>query len=142
MTQQLHKQQGFDRQPCEILDIQSNHAVQAQRFDREFNALDLELKHSQDYQNNESEYIEYEIDSVVEEFGELFRLWNGRTLLGTFYKTSEEWKVTPFYLCKQYIKAERDLSQSFEDSEEAIAYIKSMYKGRNLVPEKIYSIAA
>ena len=132
MTQKLYERQGFDRQSCKILDSQR---------DREFDALLLELKHSQDYQNKESEYIEYEIDSVLEEFGELFRLWNGRTLLGTFYENSEGWKVEPFYLCKQYIRAEKDLSQSVGDAERAIAYIKSMYEGRNLIPEKIYPIA-
>ena len=83
-------------------------------------------------------------DSVVEEFGELFRVWNRRTLLGTFYETSEGWKVEPFYLCKQYIKAEKDLSQSVGDAESAIAYIKSMYEGAvgDLTPEKIHPIAA
>ena len=118
-----------------------------------FDALSLELKHSQDCQNNKSVYIEYEIDSVEEEFGELFRVWNGRTLLGTFYKNSEGWKVEPFYSCKQYLKAERDLSQSVGDAERAIspearhcviAYIKSMYEGVvvDSVPENIYPIAA
>ena len=122
MTQQLHKQQGFDGQPCEILDIQSG---------QEFNALSLELKHSQDYQKNESEYIEYEIDSVKEEFGELFRVWNGRILLGTFSETSKGWRATPFYLCRQYIKLDRDLSKTLNDSDRAISYIKQMYEGTN-----------
>lgn len=41
---------------------------------QEFDALGLELKHVQDYQNTESSYIEYEIDSAEEEFGLTVRL--------------------------------------------------------------------
>ena len=52
MTQKLYERQGFDRPSCEILDSQSG---------LEFDALRLELKHSQDYQKKESEYIDYEI---------------------------------------------------------------------------------
>ena len=96
-----------------------------------FDALGLELKHSQDYQNNESGYAEYEVDSVEEDFGELFRLWNGKILLGTFYETSQGWKTTPYYLCRQYIKAELDLAQNVDNSDRAVSYIKSLYEGIN-----------
>ena len=111
---------------------------------QEFDALSFELKHNQDYQNSQSSYTEYEIDSVEEEFGELWRVWDRYILVGTFYETSQGWKATPFYLCGQYIKAELDFSQDVEDSESAIAYIKSMYEGisQSSISEKSHLTAA
>ena len=112
--------------------------------DREFDALSFELKHSQDYQNSQSGYVEYEIDSIKEEFGELWRVWDKCILVGTFYETSQGWKAVPFYLCRQYIKGELDFSKSCENSGSAIAYIKLMYEGisQSLTSEQIHLIAA
>lgn len=103
-------------------------AVEEQAY-KDFNALDFENKHHKDFQNAHRFYIDYEIDSVEDDFGELFRLWNGRILLGTFYKTSSGWKATPFYSCRQYIKLDKDLSKNVQDSDEATAYLKGMYEG-------------
>ena len=100
---------------------------------REFNTPSFESCNTQTYQNAENFYIEYEIDSVEEEFGELHRIWSGRDLLGTFYQVFEnKWKANPFYESKQWIKLDRDLSQIFESSPEAIAYIKSTYEPKAL----------
>ena len=96
---------------------------------REFDALSFELKHYKDFEKFQNSYVEYEIDSIEEDFGEICRVWNGRTLVGTFYKTSEGWKAVPFYLCRQYIRAEIDLSKTLDSSERAIAYLKQMYEG-------------
>ncbi|MBD2165897.1 hypothetical protein H6G04_15980 [Calothrix membranacea FACHB-236] len=39
---------------------------------------------------------EIEIDSVSEVFGELYRVWNGSQLLGTFYQSLEgKWVAQP-----------------------------------------------
>ena len=39
---------------------------------------------------------EIEIDSVPDELGELYRVWNGSQLLGTFYQNLEsKWIVQP-----------------------------------------------
>ncbi|RCJ40570.1 hypothetical protein A6770_37935 [Nostoc minutum NIES-26] len=39
---------------------------------------------------------EIEIDSVPDEFGELYRVWNSRHLLGTFYQNLEgKWIAQP-----------------------------------------------
>ncbi|WP_414577244.1 hypothetical protein [Anabaena sp. CCY 9402-a] len=39
---------------------------------------------------------EIEIDSVTDDFGELYRVWNGWQLLGTFYQNLEgKWIVQP-----------------------------------------------
>nr|WP_322660040.1 hypothetical protein [Dendronalium sp. ChiSLP03b]MDZ8205948.1 hypothetical protein [Dendronalium sp. ChiSLP03b] len=39
---------------------------------------------------------EIEIDSVLDDFGELYRVWNGSQLLGTFYQNLEEkWIAQP-----------------------------------------------
>jgi hypothetical protein len=40
---------------------------------------------------------EIEIDSVPDELGELYRVWNGSHLLGTFYQNLEgKWVAQPF----------------------------------------------
>ncbi|MDZ8052205.1 MAG: hypothetical protein RMX68_030340 [Aulosira sp. ZfuVER01] len=40
--------------------------------------------------------LEIEIDSVSEVFGELYRVWNGSQLLGTFYQNLEgKWVAQP-----------------------------------------------
>lgn len=104
----------------------SNHSLS-----QDFNVLSFELKHYKDFQKSQNSYIEYEIDSIKEDFGEIFRLWNGKTLIETFYEISDGWKATPFYLCKQYIKSEVDLSKSVENSDEAVSYIKQMYERAN-----------
>jgi hypothetical protein len=111
---------------------------------REFDALAFELKHYKDFKKSQNSYVEYEIDSIKEDFGEIFRLSNGKALRGTFYKISDGWKATPFYLCKQYIKSEVDLSKSVENSGEAVSYIKQMYEGASSdsVFEKAYPTAA
>lgn len=39
---------------------------------------------------------EIEIDSVTDDFGELYRVWNGSQLLGTFYENLEgKWIAQP-----------------------------------------------
>ncbi|MEH2311650.1 MAG: hypothetical protein V7K35_09655 [Nostoc sp.] len=39
---------------------------------------------------------EIEIDSVTDDFGELYRVWNGSQLLGTFYQNLEgKWVAQP-----------------------------------------------
>ncbi|BAZ25518.1 hypothetical protein NIES4073_64230 [Kalymmatonema gypsitolerans NIES-4073] len=44
----------------------------------------------------DSETPEIEIDSVRDEFGELYRVWNSSQLLGTFYKNLEgKWIAQP-----------------------------------------------
>lgn len=120
MTQKLYERQGFDVQSCLILDD-----LKAQ----EFNALSFELKHHKDFQKSKNSYVDYEIDLVKEDFGEIFRVWDGTTLLGTFYETSDSWKATPFYLCRQYVRTDNDLSKTLDSSERAIAYLKQMYEG-------------
>ena len=70
------------------------------------------VKDFQKFQNN---YIDYGIDSLSECFGELFRVWNGRTLLGTFYKSDCEWKAIPYYQNRCYIGLERDLLQTLKN---------------------------
>lgn len=40
---------------------------------------------------------EIEIDSVTDDFGELYRVWNSHHLLGTFYQNLEgKWIAQPF----------------------------------------------
>jgi hypothetical protein len=122
MTQKLYERQGFDVQSCLISDDPKA---------QEFNALSFELEHYKDFQKSKNSYVEYEIDSIKEDFGEMFRLWNGKILVGTFYEISDGWKAVPFYLRKQYIRAEIDLSKSVDSSDKAIAYLKSLYEGKS-----------
>lgn len=105
MTQQLLKQQQFD-------------------------AVEFELKHSRDFQSLQNIYINYEVDSVKDDFGELFRVWNGHTLVGTFYKNADsKWVASPHYQNLQLIELDKDLSQTFDSSFEAVAYTQATYEG-------------
>ena len=129
MTQQLTKQQGSSKQSCQYLSAKK---------DFQFDALSFEIKHDEDFQKSQSYYTDYEVDSIKEDLGELFRVWNGKTLLGTFYETSSGWKATPFYSCRQYIRADIDFSKTFDTSDSAVSYIKQMYSrtDKNFSSEK------
>lgn len=99
-----------------------------------FNVLEFEIEHSRNFQALQNTYTNYEIDSVEDNFGELFRVWNGRILLGTFYENSRgQWIANPYYQNKECIELDKDLSQSFDISEPAVAYIQAMYEGKSLV---------
>jgi hypothetical protein len=96
---------------------------------QQFNALAFEVKHSRNFQTLQNTYTSYEIDSVEDDFGELSRVWNGRTLLGSFYENSQgQWTANPYYQDGQLIELDKDLSQTFDSSGEAVAYIKATYK--------------
>lgn len=125
MTEKLYKWQGFGEQSCLILDGQNA---------QEFNALSLELKHHRNFQKSQNSYTQYEIDSVEEDFGELFRVWNERTLLGSFYENAQgQWRANPYYQDGQLIGLEKDLSRTFKSISEAIAYIQGTHERQSLV---------
>ena len=96
---------------------------------QEFDAVEFELKHSRDFQTLQNAYINYEVDSIEDDFGELFRVWNGRTLVGLFYeKAQDRWTANPYYKDGQLIGLDRDLSRTFSSSSQAVAYIQATYK--------------
>lgn len=97
---------------------------------QEFNALEFELKHSRNFQTLQNTYINYEIDSLEDDFGELFRVWNGHTLVGIFYENADsKWIASPYYQDGQLIELDKDLPQSFDNSSKAVAYIQGIYEG-------------
>jgi hypothetical protein len=94
-----------------------------------FNVLEFEIEHSRDFQALQNTYTNYEIDSVEEDFGELFRVWNGCTLLGSLNENAQgRWTANPYYQDKQLIELDKDLSQTFDSSSQAVAYIKATYE--------------
>ena len=100
---------------------------------QEFDAVAFELEHSKDFQVLQNTYTNYEIDSVEECFGELFRIWNGRILLGSIYENSlGQWIANPYYQNRRCIKLDLDLSQEIDSPQKAIAYIKSTYEPKAL----------
>ncbi len=56
-------------------------------------------------------------------YGEIYRVWHERILLGTFRKQDERWIAEPFYKNRQYIKLDYSLQRSFNSEQEAIKYI-------------------
>lgn len=101
---------------------------------QEFDAAAFELEHSKNFQVLQNTYINYEVDSIEEDFGELFRVWNERTLLGSFYENSQDrWIANPYYQDKECIKLDSDLSQSFDSSSQAVAYIQATYEGLDYI---------
>ena len=97
---------------------------------QERNAVAFKLKYSKNSQTLQNKYTSYEVDSVREDFGELFRVWNGRTLLGSFYENAgSKWKSNPYYQNRRCIELDKDLSKTFDSSQSAMAYIKATYEG-------------
>lgn len=65
---------------------------------REFDNQALEQFKLEEYISKQAEEVapEIEIDSVPDDFGELYRVWNGSQLLGTFYQNLEgKWVAQP-----------------------------------------------
>jgi hypothetical protein len=64
-----------------------------------FDAIKFELDREQKFYQTEKPYIDpnYKIDSEKDCFGCLYRVWNGRILLGTFYQKDKKWLANPFY---------------------------------------------
>lgn len=98
----------------------------------DFDALDFELKREQIFNKSEKQYIQpnYEIDSDRDWYGNLYRVWNGRVLLGTFYQKQNKWLANPFYKNRQYIKLEQSLERRFNSNEKAINYIIRSFEGK------------
>ena len=72
MTQRLTKQQGSNEQPCQ---------KSSGRGKQQFNALSQKTKRDEEFQKVQNSYTQYEIDSVKECFGELFRVWNRKDVI-------------------------------------------------------------
>ena len=101
---------------------------------QQFNAVAFEPKHSRDFQKLQNTYTNYEVDSVEEDFGDLFRVWNGRNLLSSFYENANsKWKSNPYYQNRRCIELDKDLSETFDNRNQAIAYIKATYEGKSLI---------
>lgn len=101
---------------------------------KNFDALAFELKHALDYKQSQKipKIFEpqYQIDSDKDEFGELCRVWDGKTIIGVFYQspTQKYWVTRPYYKGKVYIVNYDMYHQNFETSEDAISHIKALYE--------------
>jgi hypothetical protein len=85
--------------------------------------LQLEAKLELDFSRCQQEYLEpeqdsFEIDSVSDCFGTIFRVWRGQSVLGIFYQTvsGNGWIAEAFRAVKP---------KWFESDEEAQEFIKS-----------------
>lgn len=99
----------------------------------DFEALSFEQKHHRDFNRLQKSYFECEIDEQNDEdFGKYYRVWDNRILLGTFYFSPLEniWVANPCYLNLQYIKTDKDLSQTFDTYDLATKYISDLYTGK------------
>lgn len=98
----------------------------------DFDALALELKHVQDYEQSQKQYFEsnYEIDADNNWYGCLYRVWDGVLLIGTFYFNSLRWCAEPYYSNRTYIRSLKSLSRVFNSNQKAINYIIRSYESQ------------
>jgi hypothetical protein len=79
-----------------------------------FDSQVLALSEFKGYVNEQAEVVtsEVEIDSVSDDdFGELYRVWNGMQLIGTFYQSLEgKWVAQPCSNGKQICCDRSDLA--------------------------------
>ncbi len=91
--------------------------------DQDFDPIAFETERERIFQQSQRRYSEFEIDSISEPFGTIYRVWNGRNLIGTFRQNKQKWLAEPFYKNRVYLKLDRDLSKSFDDDKKAVNYI-------------------
>lgn len=98
----------------------------------DFDALEFELKHAEDFENSQKQYFEpaYEIDCESDWCGSLYRVWDRRLLIGTFYQKQGKWLSSPYYQNRQYMRLEKDLDKTCSSNEMAINHIVTSYEGR------------
>ena len=98
----------------------------------DFDVILLEEKLASSYEKSQNLYFEtsYEIDSDEDDcFSSLYRIWDRRVLIGTFYQKQGKWLANPYYKNHQYLRLDYSLSRIFRSNELAIGYIISCYEG-------------
>ncbi len=96
---------------------------------QDFDPVQFETQREQIFHQTEKQPpIDYEIDSDSDWYGKIYRIWNGRILLGTFHQRNEKWIAEPFYENGKYIKLDCSLQRSFSSDQKAIAYIVGTYQ--------------
>ena len=96
---------------------------------QDFNAIEFELAREQIFNRTEQPLpIDYEVDCDSDWYGQLYRVWNGRTLLGTFHQQNQKWIAEPFYRNRQYIKLDCSMQRSFNSDRKAVEYIVESYQ--------------
>ena len=97
----------------------------------DFDALSYEDKHSQDFERTSKQYYEsnYEVDADGDWCGCVYRVWDGRVLLGTFYQKQKRWIANPYYKNREYLRLEQSLERTFNSNQRAINHIIRSYEG-------------
>lgn len=95
-----------------------------------FDALAFELQCAQDFEKAEKQYFspEYEIDSETDWCGSLYRVWDRKLLIGTFYQKQGKWLSMPYYQNRRYTKLDKDLDKICQSNELAINHIIRSYE--------------
>lgn len=87
-------------------------SVSVQNFD----AIKFELEREQKF--NQSQWC-----------GCVYRVWDGRILLGTFYQKQKKWIANPYYKNRNYLRLEQSLERTFNSNQRAINHIIRSYEG-------------
>ncbi len=106
--------------------------LELQEAASDFDVILLEEKLADDYKKAQNPYFEtsYEIDSDKDDcFSSLYRVWDGRVLIGTFYQKRGKWLANPYYRARKYLRLDYSLSRTFRSNELAIRHIVRCYEG-------------
>lgn len=97
----------------------------------EFDALAFEIKHAKNFEQSQKEYFDpqYKIDSDRDWCGCLYRVWDRKLLIGTFYLKNKKWLANPYYKNRQYLGLGQLIERRFRSNQLAIDYIIRSYKG-------------
>ncbi|WP_041934108.1 hypothetical protein [Gloeothece verrucosa] len=95
----------------------------------DFDIIALENAIEQAYSTENTPFCDYEVDADYD-FGTYhYRVWRGRSCLGSFYRSpmTDEWVAKPFYKNGEFVYEPNE--QSFGSHEEAQAYIILCWEG-------------
>lgn len=95
-----------------------------------FDAINFELEREKVFNQSQKPYIEYEIDRDLQWNSRLYRVWNGRILLGTFYLKNKKWVALPYYKNLHYLGLGQSIERQFRSNTDAISHIIRSYEGR------------
>lgn len=96
----------------------------------EFDAIQFELECEAKFVKSENQYREtsYEIDSDSCYVESVYRVWDGRLLIGRFSGENRWWRAEPYYLNRTYIRSLESRERVFTYHQKAINHIIRSYE--------------
>ena len=97
----------------------------------DFDAVEFELEREEIFRRSENLYYEplYEVDSDPH-YPDLYRVWLGMVMLGTFYKKHGRWLANAYFKNRIYLGLGESKERRFRSNQMALDYITNSYEGK------------